>query len=195
MKCLNINKLHLFQSDIVLEQLALQKRAPPGSAEDPNIPLYLSVIILLVGLTIVFANLTEKKTSLILKCVGPCLVMLGLTAALLRILFSYAPAGCRGMGCRWGKEEKNEASQGVANHEIVLSNDELGETDMARTSDNLRGRQSKIWTSYQPEENNTSAGRDSFLNSTELENVQIRKGRERRRDKKEEIVLDVSNIS
>ena len=62
----------LFQSDIVLEQLALQKRPPPAPKEDPNLPLFLAVIIMVVGLVIVFANLTEnKKTSLMLKCVGP----------------------------------------------------------------------------------------------------------------------------
>ena len=69
----------------MLEQLALQKRPPPGPPEDPNIPLFLSVILLTVGLVIVLANLTEnKQTNLLVKCAGPGLVMLGLTATLIR---------------------------------------------------------------------------------------------------------------
>ena len=50
---------------------------------------------MVVGLVIVLANLTEnKKTSLLVKCGGPGLVMVGLTAILLRILFTYKPSIC-----------------------------------------------------------------------------------------------------
>ena len=54
-----------------------------------------------VGLVMVLANLTEdKQTDLLRKCAGPGLVMVGLSATLLRILFTSIPVRCRGKG-RW----------------------------------------------------------------------------------------------
>ena len=84
-----------FQSEIVLEQLALHKPPPPGPTKYRNFPLIFAIMIMVVGLVIVVANLTEnKKTYLLVKCVGPGLVMVGLTAMLLRILFTYKPTIC-----------------------------------------------------------------------------------------------------
>ena len=81
----------MFQSPIVCEQLELLKPPAPGPKKDPNLPLLLSTVILLLGLLLVFTNLTEKKTSLAIKCVGPCFVMSGVSVLLVRVLFSSSP--------------------------------------------------------------------------------------------------------
>ena len=191
----------------MIEQLELQKPPPAGPKQEPNIPLLLAIIVLLVGLILVFVNLTETKFSLIFKCVGPCLVMFGLTTMLLRILFSYTPTFCKGSRSKRKKankevilEKMSDTKEGVVNHGIELSNDEACINDMTVKSDNLRARHSKLnkrGTSSQPSDNGsikTSSDDDSFLSSVEFENDKIRRGRERRKAKKEEIVLDVSNI-
>ena len=73
-------------------QLELHKPPPPGQPIYWNIPLLLSLGIIVVGLLVVFSSLADnKKIMLALKCVGPCLVMLGVTFMLLRILFTYKP--------------------------------------------------------------------------------------------------------
>ena len=154
----------------------------------------------MVGLIIVLVNLTEKKIPLVVKCAGPCLVMIGLTAMLLRILFSYTPSFCKGCGNKKKKATVEKASDtiGNTNHGVELSNGQLCISDIAKESNNLRIRQSKRTTSSQPSgslSNIASSDNDSFLSSIEFENVKIRKGRERRKAKNDEFVLDVSNIS
>ena len=41
-----------------------------------------------------FCLMDTFKTSLVIKCVGPGLVMAGVTTTLIRILFSYKPTCC-----------------------------------------------------------------------------------------------------
>ena len=72
-------------------QLDLQKPPPPGKPIFWNIPLLVSLGMLVAGLVVVLFSLTEKKTMLLVKCLGPILVMLGVTCMLLRILFTYKP--------------------------------------------------------------------------------------------------------
>ena len=74
------------------QQLELNKPPPEGKPTNWNIPLLISLVGLAAGLTVVFLSVfDEMKTTLILKIVGPILVMLGLTFTLLRILFTRVP--------------------------------------------------------------------------------------------------------
>ena len=76
----------------MLKQLELLKPTPPGPPKDRNIPLLLSLCILLVGLALVFSCAWYSSiTALSSKCMGPGMVMAGIAATLLRILFSYTP--------------------------------------------------------------------------------------------------------
>ena len=75
-----------------MEQLELAKPPPPGPDKYVNYPLLLSLLVLVAGLGLVLANLSSKKVSLVVKSVGPVLVMTGLTTLLVRILFSYTPS-------------------------------------------------------------------------------------------------------
>ena len=52
-----------FQSDIVLKQLALLKQSPKDQPSDPDFPFFLSIFLLLFGLLIVFANLSDSQAS------------------------------------------------------------------------------------------------------------------------------------
>jgi hypothetical protein len=89
--------------------------------------------MMVIGLGIVLANLTEnKKTSLLVKCVGPGLVMVGLTATLLRILF-YMPYTCRKRGeikKHKGKFEISDTKNGALNHGADVTNEEIFENNM-----------------------------------------------------------------
>ena len=181
-----------FQSEIVLEQLALHKPPPPGPEKYRNFPLLLALIIMVVGLVIVLANLTEnKKTSLLVKCVGPGLVMVGLIAILLRILFTYEPT-------IWNRRKKKKeiSKANVTNSQNSVINDTIEMSNLEHccqnTRVNLRERKPKSRISY---ENSVSAGNtnisdgDSFLSSIELENMKIRKGDEKRKENNEEVKL------
>jgi hypothetical protein len=152
-----------------------------------------ALIIMVVGLVIVLANLTENmKTSLLVKCVGPGLVMMGLTAMLLRILFTYKPTICNGHRKKkeTSKTKVTHSQNSVLDHRIEMSNEE-------HYSQNLRERKPKSRRSY---DNSVSVGNtdisagDSFLSSIEFENMKIMKGREMKKEKNEEVVLDVTNI-
>ena len=62
--------------------------------------------MVVAGLVVVFFSLAEeKKTMLVVMCAGPCLVMLGVTCMLLRILFTYKPT-CLVQMERRHKEDK-----------------------------------------------------------------------------------------
>jgi hypothetical protein len=138
-----------FKSEIVLEQLALHKPPPPGPKNYRNFPLLFAIIIMVVGLVIVLANLTEnKKTSLLVKCVGPGLVLVGLTAILLRILFTYKPTICN------RHKKKKEISKAIVtssqnsglNHRIEMSNEEHCSQN---TGESLRERKPKSRRGYE----------------------------------------------
>ena len=61
----------IFQSEIVLQQLAALRRPPQEEQTDLNLPFFLSVIALLLGLVIVLSNLSESRVwqgSKILIC-------------------------------------------------------------------------------------------------------------------------------
>ena len=65
----------MLQSDVVLEQLAAMReearRAALMPRPEPNIPFFLSVSALLLGLTAVLSNLTDRRTSLAMKARSP----------------------------------------------------------------------------------------------------------------------------
>ena len=136
---MNIYENVSFQSEIVIEQLELHKPPPSGP------PKY-RIIILVVGLVIVLLNLSERKIPLLVKIVGPCLVMVGLTAMLVRILFSYTPSICDGGGSK-GKTMKRERPSEHAlsiSQGVTLSHHDL---ENSRSCDNLRSRQRPKTTS------------------------------------------------
>ena len=137
-----------------MEQLELHKPPPPGPPKYINYPLIFAILILVVGLVIVFANFSEKKIPLMVKSIGPCLVCLGLTAVLLRILFSYTPTVWT--GCWYtDKKEKVESDSktiGNINHGTELSNGDLGLIETITSNEKLRSRQLKRRTSSTPAE-------------------------------------------
>ena len=96
-------------------------------------------------MVIVFANFSEKKIPLMVKSIGPCLVCLGLTAVLLRILFSYTPTVCAGCGNKNKREkmERDSETIGSINHGVELINGDLGLTETITSSEKLRSRQLK----------------------------------------------------
>ena len=51
----------IFQSEIVLQQLALLRKGPTEEKADVNIPFFISVFVLLLGLLVILANLSENK--------------------------------------------------------------------------------------------------------------------------------------
>ena len=142
------------QSEIVIEQLELHKPPPPGPPKYINYPLIFAILILVVGLVIVLANLSDKKIPLLVKSVGPCLVCLGLTAMLLRILFSYTPTVWAGCGYNNKKERiaRDSKTIGSIGHGADLSNVGLGVIETITSSETLRSRQLKRRTSSKPSE-------------------------------------------
>ena len=72
----------------------------------------------------VFFSLAEgKKTTLVVKCLGPCLVMLGITFMLLRILFTYKPTCLVKLERRRKKEKIRKCSENkCAEKDIVKTN-------------------------------------------------------------------------
>ena len=81
-----------FQSDLVLDILEKNKPPPPGPPKYYNLPLLLSLLVLLLGLFLVSLSLyDESKTSIAVKCLGSSLVFAGTSAVLMRILYSSSP--------------------------------------------------------------------------------------------------------
>ena len=143
-----------FQSEIVIEQLELHKPLPPGPPKYINYPLIFAILILVAGLVIVLANLSDKKIPLMVKSVGTCLVCLGLTAVLLRILFSYRPTVCTRCRNNNNKEniERDSETIGNINHGAELSNGDLSLIEIIASSEKPRSRQLKRRTSSKPSE-------------------------------------------
>ena len=75
-------------------QLELLKPPPEGTPPYWNIPLLASLAIVGAGLVLVMYCLAQEDGSTVLwmKCSGPAMVMLGVTAMLLRILTTNTPA-------------------------------------------------------------------------------------------------------
>ena len=87
-------------------------------------------------------NLSERKIPLLVKIVGPCLVMVGLTAMLVRILFSYTPSICAGGGNKGERRKIEKPSE----HALSISQGvELSHHDLenSRSCDILRSKQVK----------------------------------------------------
>ena len=81
-----------FQSDLVLDILEKNKPPPQGPPKYYNLPLLLSLLVLLLGLFLVSLSLYDKsKTSIAVKCLGSGLVFAGTSAVLLRILYNSTP--------------------------------------------------------------------------------------------------------
>ena len=153
---------------------------------------------MVVGLVIVLANLTEnKKTSLMVKCFGPGLVMVGLTAMLVRILFVYTPYTCRKQGESKKHKGKGETKKGALNHGADVSNEELYVNDMVAKRDNMSSRKpTKQRFPPKVDLNNGTLSNDcSSMWSVELDNVKKKKQQKRQDEKKEEIGKDGSNSS
>ena len=77
----------------MLDIIEKNKPPPPGPPKYYNLPLLLSLLVLLLGLVLVSQSLyDESKTSILVKCLGSSLVFIGTTIVLLRILFSSSPS-------------------------------------------------------------------------------------------------------
>ena len=78
----------LFQSELVQDILEKNKPPPPGPPKYYNLPLLLSLLVLLLGLLLTSLSFyDESKTSIAVKCLASSLVFAGTTAFLLRILY------------------------------------------------------------------------------------------------------------
>ena len=87
----------MFQSDLVVEILERNKPPAPGPPKYYNLPLLLSLAVLVAGLLLSVLSLYDgSRTSLLLKCLPPFLVWGGTWALLLRILFSFSPSALGG---------------------------------------------------------------------------------------------------
>ena len=82
-----------FKSQIVMEQLEMNKPPIPGPPRDYNLPLLVSLTILGLGLCMVSLSVYDASRTLIkIKMMGAGLVGVGMFLTLLRILFSYTPS-------------------------------------------------------------------------------------------------------
>ena len=80
-----------------MEILEKNKPPPPGPPQYYNLPLLLSLLVLVAGLLLSGLTLYDgSKTSLLVKCLGPSLVWCGTWALLLRILLSFPPSALLG---------------------------------------------------------------------------------------------------
>ena len=99
-----------------------------------------------------FANLSDKTKPLLVKSVGRSIVCLGLTAMLLRILFSFTVWTCWGNNNNKEKMERDSETTGNINHGVELSNGDLGLIEPITNGEKVRSRQLKRRTSSKPSE-------------------------------------------
>ena len=142
----------------------------------------------------VFFSLADSRnTILVVKCVGPCLVMMGITLMLLRILFTYKPTCLVELGRK--KKERKKKKKFRKENERKFEEDEFTMTNKCSNS-TLKRVPQKQASQHSENEGSTFSIECTSEEARALENNIIEEARERRQKNKpkNEVVIKVSKL-